>query len=115
MMYKYGWSVEAGVGLFFVGLGAVGYGIYKQKMSVPLIECNSGFLTHRPSASKPGTIKMDSNAVFTVGEFGLVAESRNDATETIEISALNFNSLEDWQLFIDYLRKEPDITLRFEH
>jgi len=84
-------------------------------MSVPLIEQTGVYLTYRPSASKPGSIKMDSNAVFTVGELGLIASSRNDGVDPIEISALNFNSNADWQMFIEHLRKEPDITLLFEH
>jgi len=115
MMYRYGWSLESFLGLIFIAIGAVGYGIYKQKMSVPLISHDGDYLIYRPSASKPRSIKMDANAVFTVRELGLTAQSSASPNLKMEVSLLDFNSNEDWRAFIDHLRREPHITLQFEH
>jgi len=115
MMYRFGWAVESVIGLFFVGIGAVGYRIYKQKMSVPLISHDGEYLTYNPSAYEPGKIKMDSAAKFTVRELAITAESTDGSTNTFDISLLDFNSDADWQMLIENLRKEPYISLFFEH
>jgi len=114
MIYRYGWGFEAVLGLLFIAIGAVGFVIYKQKMSIPLISYDGQYLLYSPSASKPGTIKMDANAKFTVHKLGLTAETFDDSSRKLEISLLDFNSREDWQRFIDYLTHEPDITLLFD-
>jgi len=114
MMYKYGWAIESVIGLVFIGIGVVGFVIYKQKMSVPLITHDGLYLTYRPSSSAPGTIKMDSNAIFTVQEFGLTAESSESPDAKFTVSLLDFDSQTDWLLFIEYLRSESDVTVRIE-
>lgn len=109
MMYKYGWSVESFIGLMFVAIGAIGWSIYKQKMSVPLIRHDGVSLHYNPSGSKPCTIKMDSSARFTVRELGLTAEKTGDSESKFEVSRLDFNSNDDWDAFIEYLEREPGI------
>jgi len=115
MIYRFGWAFESVIGVCFVAIGAVGYGIYKQKMSVPLISHDGEFLTYNPSAYEPGKIKMDSSAKFTVRELAITAESINDTNNKFDISLLDFNSDADWKMLIENLRKEPHISLFFEH
>lgn len=114
LIYKYGFAFESLIGLLFVAIGAIGWGIYKQKMNVPLIEHHGEYLKHKPSATQHGVIKMDSSAIFTVRELGLTAETRDEPNSKLEVSRLDFNSNEDWQTFINHLQQQPDITLLFE-
>lgn len=107
MLYKYGWSLEGVLGVLFIIIGAIGYGIYKQKMSVPLIRHDGTNLIYSPSASKPCTIKMDSYALFTVHELGLTAEVVGTAQSRFEVSRLDFDSNKDWDMFIQLLEREP--------
>ena len=107
LIYKNGLSIEGALGVLFIGIGLVGFSIYKQKMSVPLIRHDGAHLFYHPSASKPCSIKMDSSARFTVRELGLTAEKINEPGSQFEISRLDFNSNSDWHTFIGYLEKEP--------
>lgn len=111
LLYRHGWSVEGAIGVFFVGIGATGYSIYKQKMRVPLVRHDGAYLTYSPSASNPSTIKMDASARFAVHELGLTAETTGLPESRFEMSRLDFDSNNDWDKFIGYLKKEP-ITLR---
>lgn len=115
LMYKHGWSIESAIGAFFVVLGAIGYGIYKQKMSVPLIRHDGAYLTYSPSANKPCTIKMDSNARFKVHELGLTVETIVEPASRFEVSRLDFNSNTDWDAFIHHLELQPKIRLSTDH
>jgi len=114
LMYKYGFSVESVIGCVFVVIGIVGWIIYRQKMSIPLVEHDGQYLVYRPSASSPGEVKMDESAQITVRELGLTALNTGVPESKIEISRLDFDSNEDWLLLISNLRKEPHITLLFE-
>ncbi len=111
LLYRHGWSVEGALGIFFVGIGATGYRIYKQKMRVPLVRHDGVYLTYSPSASNPSTIKMDSTAHFAVHELGLTAETTDLPESRFDISRLDFDSNTDWERFISYLKQEP-VTLR---
>jgi len=115
MMYKYGFAAESVLGLVFVCIGAVGYSIYKQKMRVPLVEHDGVNLTYRPSDRSPCVIAMDDSAKFTVSDLSVTAEVVDNTQEQFEISRLDFNSNTDWDRFVAYLRKEPEIALFIEH
>lgn len=115
MIYRYGWGIEAVLGLLFIVIGAVGFAMNRQIMSVPLISFDGQYLLFSPSASKSGSIKMDSNAKITVRDLGLTAETIDGSKTKLEISLLDFNSKEDWMNFIEYLRHEPEITLLFDY
>ena len=114
LIYRYGLAIESVIGALFVAIGAIGWGIYKQKMNVPLIEHDGEYLKHKPSATQHGAIKMDSSAIFTIRELGLTAETREEPDSKLEVSRLDFNSNEDWHAFISHLKRQPDITLLFE-
>lgn len=115
LIYRNGWSVEGVLGVLFIGLGVVGFGIYKQKMSVPLIAHDGERLFYKPSASEACSIHMDATAKFTIRELGLTAEIIDDSDSRFEISRLDFNSNADWHEFVGLLRREPQISLFFEH
>lgn len=113
-MYRYGWSIESFIGLLFVIIGAIGYSIYKQKMSVPLITHKGDTLIYAPSASKPCAIKIDASAKFTIHELGLTVETVGDSESKFEVSRLDFNSNMDWDTFIHHLQKQPGCSLTKE-
>ena len=114
LIYRNGWSVESVIGLLFVVLGAIGYGIYKQKMSIPLIRLDGSRLIYNPSASSPCTIMMDSSAKFTVHELGLTAEKIGESESRFEVSRLDFNSNIDWDRFVHHLEQQPAIDLTMD-
>lgn len=114
LMYRNGWSIESIIGLIFVAIGAIGFAIYKQKMSVPLICHDGSSLCYNPSASKPCTIEMDSSARFTVHELGLSAEKIGDSESRFEVSRLEFNSNADWDMFVQHLEQQPQINVRID-
>jgi len=115
LIFRHGWGIEALLGLIFIGIGVVSFTIYKQVMSVPLISFDGPYLLYSPSTSNSGSIKMDSNAKFTVRDLGLTAETIDNSKAKLEISLMDFNSNEDWIKLIECLRHEPEITLLFEH
>lgn len=114
MLYKYRFSFEGLLGILFIGIGAIGYGIYKQKMSVPLVRHDGTNLIYSPSASKACTIKMDSSAKFTVHELGLTIETIDIPASQFEISRLDFDSNNDWDTLIEHLKREPVTILMAE-
>lgn len=114
MLYKYRWSFEGVLGVLFIGIGAIGYAIYKQKMSVPLIRHDGANLIYSPSDSNPRTIKMDTNAQFSVHELGLTAKTMGVSDSTFKISRLDFDSNRDWDTFIELLHHEPVKVLMLE-
>jgi len=113
LIYKHGVSLEGFLGIAFVALGATGYGIYKQKMSVPLIRHDGEKLTYSPSDRAPCSIKMDANSRFTIKELAVTAEQIDDADSAFVVSRLDFNSNEDWDFFVKHLRNEPHIKLHW--
>jgi len=115
IILKHGWGIEAILGAIIIATGVRGLFIYKQKMDVPLISYDAQYLLYSASQSNSGSIKLDSNARFTVHELGLTAESIDGSGKKIEISFFDFNSNDDWQTFIEHLKREPEITLLFEH
>lgn len=115
MMYQYGWAVESVLGILFIGIGAVGYCIYKQKMSIPIIKHVGDSLIYSPSDELPSSIKMDSSSKIIVSELYFSVESAESPDTQIRVSRLDFNSNEDWQLLIDYLRQDHGLNLFFEY
>jgi len=114
IIYRTGWGPEALIGLLCIGIGIIGFTIHRQIMNVPLISFDGQYLLYCPSAAKSGSIKMDANAKFTIKNLGLIAETMDNSKTKLEISLFDFNSNEDWQKFIEYLKHEPEITLLFE-
>jgi len=115
LIFRHGWGLEAFLGLIFIGIGVVSFIMYSQVMNVPLISFDGQYLLYSPSTSNSGSIKMDSNAKFTVRDLGVTAETIDNSKTKLEISLLDFNSNEDWLKLIECLRHEPEITLLFEH
>jgi len=111
LIYRNGLSFEGVLGVAFVGIGAVGYRIYRQKMSVPLVRHDGEYLVYCPSDSKSRAVRMDKTARFNVHELGLAAENIGIDESRFEISRLDFDSNDDWQIFLDYLEQEPGIVI----
>lgn len=115
LIYRSGFSMDSVIGFVFVIIGALGYAIYKHKMRVPLLQHDGTNLTYRPSSSAPSSITMDSNARFIVRDLAVYAEVAGDESSGFLVSRLDFNSNEDWSLFIQHLTREPDIRLCYEN
>lgn len=110
VIYRNGFGFEGFLGVVFVGIGAIGYRIYRQKMSVPLVRQEGELLIYCPSDSKSSSIRMDDSARFRVHELGLAAENIGEADSLCEISRLDFDSNADWQVFLNYLEQGPGIV-----
>jgi len=115
LIYKNGLSLEGFLGLVFIGIGASGYAIYKHKMRIPLLLHDGTTLTYRPSAYEPSFVTMDESATFTVQDLKVSVSVANDENQKFDVSRLDFDSNEDWDKFVGYLKNEKAIRLLFSN